>query len=175
LLIRTGFGSLFLKFKIRLIFADIDIVRIYFFKVDFIPRTRRSLLNFLYKFLSFLRQKGPFLSLEKKSFLFFFLSKMQFNRLFSSTRQALQKLYVGNLNWQMSEDSLRKTFSKHGEILDAFIVRDRLTGKSRGFGFVEFADKENANAAKIELDGSQHEGRVLKVNLADEKPPRSRQ
>jgi nucleolin len=95
------------------------------------------------------------------------------NRFFSSTRQALQKLYVGNLNWQITDDALRKTFSKHGELVDAFIVRDRLSGKSRGFGFVEFAKKQEAENAREELDGSQFEGRTMKVNLADSKPPRS--
>ena len=94
-------------------------------------------------------------------------------KLFSNTSRALQKLYVGNLSWTTNEDALRGLFGKHGEIIDAFIVRDRLTGKSRGFGFIEFSSKSDADAALASLNGAQNEGRTLRVNLADAKPPRS--
>ena len=90
----------------------------------------------------------------------------------------LQKLYVGNLTWTTNEDTLRQLFGAHGEVNDAFIIRDKLTGnssligKSRGFGFVEFGSKDEAEKAMQELDGTQSDGRTLRVNLADEKPAR---
>lgn len=94
-------------------------------------------------------------------------------KLFSTNTPAFQKLYVGNLAWTTNEDTLRELFSKHGEVVDAFIVRDRLSGKSRGFGFVQFENQETALAAKQALDGAENNGRTLRVNEADEKPPRA--
>ncbi|KAI8897482.1 RNP-1 like RNA-binding protein [Globomyces pollinis-pini] len=86
----------------------------------------------------------------------------------------LQKIYVGNLSWGSSEESLKTLCEPFGSIADAFIVRDRLTGKSRGFGFVEFASKDSADKAVEKLNGSQVDGRSIKVNFAEEKPPKSR-
>ncbi|KAJ3319017.1 hypothetical protein HDV06_006769 [Boothiomyces sp. JEL0866] len=87
-------------------------------------------------------------------------------RSFHSFPKQMQKLYVGNIAWTATEEQLRQPFAKFGSILDVFIVRDRLTGRSRGFAFVEFANKQDAEKAKEELDGTTLQGRVLKVNLA---------
>lgn len=76
------------------------------------------------------------------------------------------KLYVGNLNYRTQEDSLRDLFAQYGEVVSATVVTDRDTGRSRGFGFVEMADEESANAAQNALDGNEFEGRSLKVNEA---------
>jgi RNA recognition motif-containing protein len=74
-----------------------------------------------------------------------------------------KKLFVGGIAWATTEDSLRDAFSQVGEVVSANIIKDRMTGKSRGFGFVEMEDSssENANSA---LDGHEVEGRALKVN-----------
>ena len=76
------------------------------------------------------------------------------------------KLYVGNLNYRTQEDDLRTLFAQYGDIASLNIVIDRETGRSRGFGFVEMADEESANAAINALDGTEFEGRTLKVNEA---------
>jgi RNA recognition motif-containing protein len=66
----------------------------------------------------------------------------------------------------MSEDSLRKLFEQYGEVVSAKIIKDRMTGRSRGFGFVEMSDSEEANEAIRSLDGKEVEGRNLRVNRA---------
>lgn len=76
------------------------------------------------------------------------------------------QIYVGNIAYRMSEDALRDLFAQHGEVVSAKIVTDRISGKSRGFGFVEMADKEEAEKAIEKLNGSEMEGRNIRVNLA---------
>jgi RNA recognition motif-containing protein len=76
------------------------------------------------------------------------------------------KLYVGNLNYRSREEDLRDLFAAYGEVTSANIVMDRETGRSRGFGFVEFSDEEAAQSAMEALDGQDFEGRQLKVNEA---------
>ena len=76
------------------------------------------------------------------------------------------KLYVGNLNYRSREEDLRDLFGAYGEVTSANIVMDRETGRSRGFGFVEFSDEEAAQSAMEALDGQDFEGRQLKVNEA---------
>jgi len=76
-----------------------------------------------------------------------------------------KKIYVGNLAFQTSEQSLRSHFAQHGEVLSASIVTDRDTGRSRGFGFVEM-DNAAATAAIAALDQSDLDGRSIKVNEA---------
>jgi len=66
----------------------------------------------------------------------------------------------------MSEESLRKLFEQYGEVVSAKIIKDRMTGRSRGFGFVEMSDSEEANEAIKSLDGKEVEGRNLRVNRA---------
>jgi cold-inducible RNA-binding protein len=76
------------------------------------------------------------------------------------------KLYVGNLSFNTSSDDLRDLFSQAGTVETANVVEDRDTGRSRGFGFVEMASKEEGNAAIQQLNGKEVGGRALNVNEA---------
>lgn len=76
------------------------------------------------------------------------------------------KLYVGNLSFQTSSFDLQELFSGIGTVESATVVEDRDTGRSRGFGFVEMATKEDGEKAITELNGTEHNGRELKVNEA---------
>lgn len=82
------------------------------------------------------------------------------------------KLYVGNLSYGTSEDSVRTLFEQHGEVASVNLIADRDSGRPKGFGFVEMATPEAAEAAKNALDGVQLDGRALKVDLAKEQQPR---
>ncbi|WP_431043648.1 RNA recognition motif domain-containing protein [Streptomyces sp. P1-3] len=75
-----------------------------------------------------------------------------------------KKLYVGNLTYQVTEDDLVNLFGRYGEVLDAQIVYDRDTNRSKGFGFVEMS--RGAAKAITELDGSELDGRNISVNEA---------
>lgn len=84
-------------------------------------------------------------------------------------------IYVGNLSYDTTDDSLNNAFSKHGVVLSARVVTDRMTGRSRGFGFVEMENGSEAQAAIQALNGAQLDGRDLKVNEAkprEARPPR---
>ena len=83
-----------------------------------------------------------------------------------------KKLYVGNLPYTVNSDELRKLFSEYGEIIDAIVIVDRATGRSKGFGFVEFATDEMADAAIKAMQDKEIEGRKMVVNVA--RPPRER-
>ena len=76
------------------------------------------------------------------------------------------KLYVGNLSFNTQEFDLRDHFANHGEVVSASIITDRDTGRSRGFGFVEMSNAEEAQNAVSALDGQDLDGRQLKVNVA---------
>ncbi len=76
------------------------------------------------------------------------------------------KLYVGNLSFNSTEDDVRDAFSAHGTVTSVNLIMDRETGRPRGFGFVEM---ENADAAIDALNGHQLEGRALNVNIAKER------
>jgi RNA recognition motif-containing protein len=80
-------------------------------------------------------------------------------------------LYVGNLSWSATETSLQTLFAPFGEVLSAKIVSDRTTGRSRGFGFVEMEDSA-AKQAISALDGTEVDGRKLRVNEAEKKEKR---
>ncbi|MDR3168304.1 MAG: hypothetical protein LBU27_00640 [Candidatus Peribacteria bacterium] len=80
------------------------------------------------------------------------------------------KLFVGGLNRQMRGQDLREEFSKYGEVVFARVNLDRETKKSKGFGFVEFANAEDAAKAKAEMDGQEVWGRAIKVDFAKEDP-----
>lgn len=77
-----------------------------------------------------------------------------------------KKLYVGNLPWSMTADSLREMFAQFGEITDAVVISDRMSGRSKGFGFVTFATEEAAQAAAAEMHEKEVEGRKIIVNVA---------
>ncbi|HYP53803.1 MAG TPA: RNA-binding protein [Pyrinomonadaceae bacterium] len=76
------------------------------------------------------------------------------------------KLYVGNLSFQTSSDELHELFSQAGTVESANVVEDRETGRSRGFGFVEMATKEDGEAAIQQFNGKEFNGRALTVNEA---------
>jgi len=79
------------------------------------------------------------------------------------------RLYVGNLSFQATVDSVRQAFSQFGEITDVHVVSDRETGQSRGFGFVTMGSSEAAQKAISEMNGALLDGRPLKVNEAEER------
>jgi len=87
-----------------------------------------------------------------------------------------QKIYVGNLNYGTTEDALTSAFSQYGEVLSSVIIKDRYTEQSKGFGFVEMADADAANAAIATLNGKEIDGRRVRINVAEDKPrsPRPR-
>ncbi|MCR4278643.1 MAG: RNA-binding protein [bacterium] len=76
------------------------------------------------------------------------------------------KLFVGSLSWSATDEDLRDIFSPFGEIVSANVVMDRETGRSRGFGFVEYKTDEEAQAAIDALDGTEHMDRPIVVNVA---------
>jgi RNA recognition motif-containing protein len=76
------------------------------------------------------------------------------------------KLYVGNLSFQTSGEDLQQLFSQAGTVESASVVEDRDTGRSRGFGFVEMATKEEGEAAIAQFNGKEVQGRALNVNEA---------
>jgi len=76
------------------------------------------------------------------------------------------RLYVGNLSYDVDSSALEKLFSPHGQIVSAQVISDRDTGRSKGFGFVEMASDGEAQAAIAALNGQQHDGRALTVNEA---------
>ena len=80
-----------------------------------------------------------------------------------------QKLYVGNLAFTATEDSVRDLFAQYGEVHSVTLITDRETGRPRGFGFVEM---EGADEAMKALDGQEFQGRPLKVNHAKEREDR---
>ncbi len=81
-----------------------------------------------------------------------------------------KKLFVGSLSWGLSWQDLKEAFGQHGEVVYTKVITDRETGRSKGFGFVEFATVEEAVAAKNAMDGTELDGRTIKVDFAEEKP-----
>jgi len=78
----------------------------------------------------------------------------------------MKNIYVGNLAFGSTEESVRALFESYGAVDNVSIIRDRDTGQSRGFGFVEMADADAADRAITELNGTEMEGRALTVNEA---------
>ncbi|MBI4862679.1 MAG: RNA-binding protein [Candidatus Riflebacteria bacterium] len=81
-----------------------------------------------------------------------------------------KKLFVGGLSWDTDDQGLRQAFAQFGEIVEAKVVTDRDTGRSRGFGFVTFTDENAANEARNKMNGQVLDGRTIKVDLANERP-----
>lgn len=79
-------------------------------------------------------------------------------------------IYVGNLSFKATDSTLREAFETHGAVDSARVVMDRETGRSKGFGFVEMSNKEEAEAAIAALNGQTLEGRPVTVNEARPKP-----
>ncbi len=80
------------------------------------------------------------------------------------------KLFVGGLAWGTTSDALRAAFEPHGTITEAKVIDDRETGKSRGFGFVTFADAASCQKAIAAMNGAMLDGRSIRVNEAENKP-----
>ena len=80
-----------------------------------------------------------------------------------------KKLFVGSLSWNTTDQSLREFFSSVGNVVSAQVIMDRQTGRSRGFGFVEYATEEEAEKAIKELNGQSLDDRNIVVNEAREK------
>ena len=78
----------------------------------------------------------------------------------------MAKLFVGNLDWGTTNEELQELFAKYGEVEEAFIVRDKFTHRSKGFGFVTFTNEEEAEKAKNELNEQEFKGRNIIVNDA---------
>jgi RNA recognition motif-containing protein len=83
-----------------------------------------------------------------------------------------KKLYVGNLPFSATEDSLKEAFSQFGTVESVTIITDRDTGQSKGFGFLELATKQEAASAITKMHGSEMDGRTLKVSEAQPQVPR---
>ena len=75
-------------------------------------------------------------------------------------------IYVGNLSYEVTEDDLKQMFEEYGSIVKAIIIKDRETGRSKGFGFVEMNEQEDGKKAIQELDGTSVKDRNIKVNEA---------
>ena len=77
-----------------------------------------------------------------------------------------KKLYVGNLPWSITNDSLHELFAQFGEIAEATVISDRMSGRSKGFGFVTFANEADADKAVQEMNEKEVDGRKIVVNVA---------
>jgi RNA recognition motif-containing protein len=84
-----------------------------------------------------------------------------------------QRLYVGNLSFNTTEDTIRTAFAQFGEVTEVKLMLDRETGQSRGFSFVTMGDKQAAATAASQMNGHMLDGRALKVDEAQERKPRS--
>lgn len=84
----------------------------------------------------------------------------------------LKKLYVGNISFNVTPEKLREAFEQWGQIEELNIIKDRETGRSKGFGFVTYSTAEEANQAVEKMNGVELDERPLKVNKAEDRPPR---
>ena len=84
-----------------------------------------------------------------------------------------KRLYVGNLPWEVSSSDLESAFSQYGTVHSAEVIADRVTGRSRGFGFVQMESDEASDAAIEGLNGREMSGRAIVVNEARERPQKS--
>lgn len=82
------------------------------------------------------------------------------------------KLFVGGLAWATSSDGLRAAFEEFGEVSEAVVISDRETGRSRGFGFVTFANEEDGQTALGAMNGAELDGRTIKCDVASSPGPR---
>lgn len=85
-----------------------------------------------------------------------------------------QKIYVGNLGFTVTNEDLRTKFEQYGNVSSANIITDRDTGRSKGFGFVEMSEKNDANTAINALNGSEYMGRNMNVSEAKPQEPREK-
>ena len=83
-----------------------------------------------------------------------------------------KKLYVGNLSYNTTEEDIRELFAAYGSIQSLNLISDRDTGRPKGFGFVEMSTEQEARAAISALNSREVDGRQIKVNEANDRPPR---
>ncbi|NQV90164.1 RNA-binding protein [Candidatus Uhrbacteria bacterium] len=79
------------------------------------------------------------------------------------------KLFIGSLPWSVDDAQLQEIFAAHGSVTSARVITDRDTGRSRGFGFVEYADEASAQTAMEATDGTMIDGRTISVSFAKPK------
>lgn len=79
------------------------------------------------------------------------------------------KLFVGGLSWGVDDSGLKEAFSRFGNVVEAKVITDRDSGRSKGFGFVKYDSEESAHDAKTEMDGAEIDGRAVRVDWATEK------
>ncbi|XP_054805227.1 glycine-rich RNA-binding protein 2, mitochondrial-like [Prosopis cineraria] len=84
------------------------------------------------------------------------------------------KLFIGGLSYGVDDQSLRDAFTSFGDVVEARVITDRDTGRSRGFGFVNFSSDESASSALSAMDGQELNGRNIRVSYANDRPPRPR-
>lgn len=89
--------------------------------------------------------------------------------IYSAFRCMSSKVFVGGLSYGVDDQTLRESFATFGDVMEAKIINDRETGRSRGFGFVTFASPDEANAAVEAMDGKDLQGRSIRVNIAQER------
>ncbi|TPX58453.1 hypothetical protein PhCBS80983_g03148 [Powellomyces hirtus] len=82
------------------------------------------------------------------------------------------KVFVGGLAWETNNDALRAAFEKFGAVEDCYVISDRETGRSRGFGFVTFAESKSAEDAVEGMKDQELDGRSIRVDMANDRPPR---
>lgn len=82
------------------------------------------------------------------------------------------KIYVGNLSYEVGESDLEQAFSEFGQVTSVNILKDKQTGQSKGFGFIEMAEVSEGQTAIKEMNGKEFMGREIKVDQAKEKPAR---
>lgn len=84
-----------------------------------------------------------------------------------------KKIYVGNLTFSTTDEDLRKMFAAYGDLTEVIVIKDKFSGRSKGFGFVTIADDAQADKAIADLNGKDMGGRALTVNEARPMEPRS--
>jgi len=84
-------------------------------------------------------------------------------------KEMSQKVYVGGLSWDTKDDELKRAFEAYGEVEEAIVIKDRMTDRSRGFGFVTFAENDAAAEAIEKMNGTELDGRTITVNEARER------
>jgi len=91
------------------------------------------------------------------------------------SRKVAKRIYVGNLSFDTTDEGLQQAFAQFGEVTSASVMKDKMTGRSRGFGFVEMAEDSAAASAIESMNGKELDGRTLTVNEArpmTDRPPR---
>lgn len=78
-------------------------------------------------------------------------------------------IYIGNLPYRISENEIKTAFSDHGDVESVVIIKDRQTGRSKGFGFVQMPNNDHAKVAMVEMDGKELGGRSIRVNAGSKK------